>query len=573
MKVLTASQMREVDRLTTARYGLPSFALMENAGNGVVSAMELHWGHLRDKRVVVCCGKGNNGGDGFVAARQLLVRGVDARILLFAPWDEVKGDARANLDILGRMQASIQVVEMRGCSEEALRNLFQDLSPDIVVDALLGTGARLPVEGFLAAVIRELARFPRIVAIDIPSGMDCDATNASAATLAPKAELTVTFTAPKPVHVFSGSDGGTGKWMVIPIGSPPELIEKPEHWLNFFVIDEAADTLGNFQRRDDSHKGDYGHVAVVAGSLGKTGAACMTARSALLAGAGLVTVATPAPCLPIIASQMLEVMTEPLEATEAGTVSTKAFDYGRVETLVEGKDVLAIGPGLGRHAETTEFVRRLVSGTRMPVVLDADGIHAFVGSVEGLNGRERILILTPHPGEFARLLGQSIAAVQADRVGLARKFALDQHAHVVLKGYRTIYASSSGQVFVNSTGNPGMATGGTGDVLTGILAGLLGQAMHRPAFAEDATTGFVEQVVALGIFLHGLAGDLAANDQGEISLVASDLMAKLPAAFAKVEQSAISSRAGLDARGLAAPARPVKGRQTSNPIGRLAADC
>ncbi len=250
---------------------------------------------------------------------------------------------------------------------------------------------------------------------------------------------------------------------------------------------------------------------------------------------------------------MLEVMTEPLDATDSGSVSAKAFDYGRMEALLEKKDVLAIGPGLGGHAETVGFVRRLVEETTLPVVLDADGINAFAGQNERLNGQKRVLVLTPHPGEFARLLGRSTADVQADRVPLARDFAQQHGLHLVLKGHRTIYASPSGQVFVNSTGNPGMATGGSGDVLTGILAGLLGQALLALPSADRGSDGKkpfeaasqftpLEEVIALGIYLHGLAGDLAAETQGEKSLVASDIMASLPAAFLKLEAVNLTGR-------------------------------
>ena len=371
--------------------------------------------------------------------------------------------------------------------------------------------------------------------------------------IAARAELTVTFTAPKPAHVFGAREGVIPRWVLVPIGSPAELVADSRHWLNCLADDEAALVLRQFARRGDSHKGDYGHVLAVAGSVGKTGAACLTARSALLAGAGLVTLATPAPCLPVAAGQMLEVMTEPLDATDSGSVSVKAFDYGRVEALLDKKDVLAIGPGLGGHAETVGFVRRLVEETTLPIVLDADGINAFVGSAERLNGQKRVLVLTPHPGEFARLLGRSTADVQSNRVHLARDFAQQHGLHLVLKGHRTIYASPSGQVFVNSTGNPGMATGGSGDVLTGILAGLLGQALLGLPSADRGSNGKgpseavsqfqpLEDVIALGIYLHGLAGDLAAKTQGEKSLVASDIMAHLPEAFLKLEALHLAGR-------------------------------
>ena len=547
MKLLTASQMREVDRLTTERYGIPSLLLMENAGSGVVRALESHFPDLAKLRVAICCGKGNNGGDGFVVARHLILRCVQPLVLLFAAPEEVRGDAAVNLAILQKMGVAIQVVPEREFSEESIQRLFRDLVADLVVDALLGTGVRLPVSGFMAAIIQQLRRFPRVVAIDVPSGVNCDDMgDQNDAGIAARAELTVTFTAPKPAHVFGAREGVIPRWVLVPIGSPAALVDDPRHWLNCLTEDEAALVLRQFERRGDSHKGDFGHVLAIAGSVGKTGAACLTARSALLAGAGLVTLATPAACLAVAAGQMLEVMTEPLDATDSGSVSVKAFDYGRVEALLEKKDVLVIGPGLGGHAETVGFVRRLVEETTLPIVLDADGINAFVGQTEHLNGQKRILVLTPHPGEFARLLDRSTADVQSNRVPLARAFAQQHGLHLVLKGHRTIYASPSGQVFVNSTGNPGMATGGSGDVLAGILAGLLGQALfwlpstdlgnNGKALSEAASqVKPLEEVIALGIYLHGLAGDLAAETQGEKSLVASDIMVHLPEALLKLE--------------------------------------
>jgi NAD(P)H-hydrate epimerase len=541
MKILTATQMREVDRLTTAEFGIPSLLLMENAGSGFVREMERHLAGFRDRRIVVCCGKGNNGGDGFVVARHLLLRGVEPKVLLFGSPNDVKGDALTNLEILKRMGVTIQVVEERGASEDSLKSVFRDLNADVIVDALLGTGVRVPVTGFLADVIRQIAQFPRVLAVDIPSGLDCDAMDAHPEALAPRAELTITFTAPKPAHVFAAS-GAVGRWVVIPIGSPQQLMKSPDHWLNFFVKEEAAETFLQFKRKADSHKGDFGHVAAIAGSIGKTGAACMVARTCLVAGSGLVTVATPAPCLPIIAAQTLEVMTEPLESTDIGTLSTKAFDYGRVDKFLEGKDVLAIGPGLGGHPETVEFVRRLLSETKIPAVVDADGLNAFVGKSVMLAGMGRILILTPHPGEFARLLGRPTSEVQADRIGLTRQFALSHQAHVVLKGHRTVYAAPSGQVFINPTGNPGMSTGGSGDVLTGLIAGLLGQGIHLPAFNGVSGNGFLETVIALAVYLHGMAGDLAAKNRGQKSMIASDIIENVPAAFLETEHLASSTQ-------------------------------
>jgi hydroxyethylthiazole kinase-like uncharacterized protein yjeF len=538
MKVLSAAQMREVDRLSTEQHGIPSLVLMENAGSAVVREMKAHFGDLRRFRIAILCGRGNNGGDGFVVARHLMMGGIPADVLLFAPPAEVKGDARVNLEILQKSGASIQVVDESGFTEESLKRTLRDLGEfDVIVDGLLGTGIRPPVSGFLEGVIRNLQRCRRVVAIDIPSGLECDAFTEPEEALAATSELTVTFTAPKPAHVFSSGDGPIRRWVVVPIGSPATLMDSPSYWLNVFVEAEAIETLRRFKRVADSHKGSYGHALVIAGSLGKTGAASLTARSALLAGAGLVTLGTPVSCLPIVASHTLEVMTESLEATESGGVSTKAFDYGKMERLLKGKDVLALGPGLGTHAETIEFVRRLVAESTVPVILDADAINAFAGHSDLLEGRVRMLLLTPHPGEFARLIGRSTGEILADRVGLARKFALERQIHLILKGHRTLYASPSGQVFVNPTGNPGMATGGSGDVLTGVLAGILGQALLLPESGKGSCLDALERTVALAIYLHGLAGDLARHTRGEQSLLASDIMANLSKAFLSLRET------------------------------------
>jgi ADP-dependent NAD(P)H-hydrate dehydratase / NAD(P)H-hydrate epimerase len=524
MKILTASQMREVDLLTTQRYGVPSLLLMENAGSGVVREMERHFGSLKGERIAVFCGKGNNGGDGFVVARHLIMGGYQPQVVLFALPEELKGDAQVNFEILRNMGIPIQTVLEQEFPGEKLEQFFKALQATLVIDGLLGTGIRLPVSGFLARVIQQLQSFPRIVAIDIPSGLEGDSLSfETKEVVAPTADLTVTFTAPKPSHIFSPAADHSKRWVVIPIGTPEELLNDPRFWLNYLTESEAARILSKFKRRPDSHKGDFGHVLAVCGSVGKTGAASMAAQSALQAGAGLVTLALPSPCLPVVAGQTLEIMTEPLEATEVGSVSTKAFDYGKIETLLKGKDVVALGPGLGTHPETVEFVRRLLQETSLPLILDADGINAFSGKTDLLNGKDRMLMLTPHPGEFARLLGVSTQNVLINRIELSREFALKHQLHLILKGHRTVYASPSGQLYVNLTGNPGMATGGSGDVLTGMLAGLVAQSLGiRVPF---------EEVIPLTLYLHGLAGDLAKETQGEQSLIASDIIKNMPKAF------------------------------------------
>jgi NAD(P)H-hydrate epimerase len=530
MKILTGSQMREVDLLTTQRFGIPSLLLMENAGSGVVREMERHFGSLKGERIAVLCGKGNNGGDGFVVARHLSMHGYQPQVVLFALPDELKGDARVNFEILKNMGIPIQTALEQELPGEKLGQFFNALHPTLVIDGLLGTGIRLPVSGYLARVIQQLQSLPRIVAIDIPSGLECDCLSFETKELtAPTADLTVTFTAPKPSHIFPPAANHSKRWVVIPIGTPKELLSDPRFWLNYLTELEAAQILSKFKRRPDSHKGDFGHVLAVCGSVGKTGAASMTAQSALHAGAGLVTLALPSPCLPVVAGQTLEIMTEPLEATEVGSVSTKAFDYGKIEALLKGKDVVAVGPGLGTHPETVEFVRRLLQETNLPLILDADGINAFSGKTDLLNGKDRRLILTPHPGEFARLIGVSAQNVLTDRIELAREFALKHQLHLILKGHRTVYAPPSGQLYINMTGNAGMATGGSGDVLTGMLAGLVGQSLGMCVPLEE--------VIPLTIYLHGLAGDLAKEAQGEQSLVASDIIKNMSKALLQLGSS------------------------------------
>ncbi len=344
MKVLTASQMRDVDRQTTDRYGIPSLLLMENAGRSVVEAMQSHYRDLSKFRITIFCGKGNNGGDGFVAARHLMMRGCRPDVLLFANPTDIKGDARVNLEILQKMNLPVRFVSEAACTMEEIRGLLRDLGTDLVIDGLLGTGARLPVSSSFSEIIQSLQSFRRLVAIDIPSGLDCEEIDQeSQVAMAPQAELTVTFTAPKIPHILYPGAACVGKWVVVPIGSPAELLEDPRYWLNAISTQEAAQHLTKLVRSPESHKGNFGHVLVIAGSLGKTGAAVMTAKSALLAGAGLVTLATAAPCLPIVATQSVEVMTEPLEATESGNISIKAFDYGRVSELLQREGCACLG--------------------------------------------------------------------------------------------------------------------------------------------------------------------------------------------------------------------------------------
>jgi hydroxyethylthiazole kinase-like uncharacterized protein yjeF len=531
MKVLTAEQMREADRLTTERYGIPSLQLMENAGAAIAGYLWSAYPELASRKVLVLCGKGNNGGDGLVVARRLRERGASPRVILFAEPSAMGGDAAINLKAWQQGGGELQVVT-GNTAWDAARGVLAEA--DLIVDALLGTGLTGPVEGLLAQAINavnaasnpaldaEPSPRPEVVSVDMPSGLTSDATDRGGPVI--RAAATVTLTAPKVGQMVSPRADHVGKLVVREIGTPHALLDSDPrlklHWLE----PREFQTLPMARRRD-ANKGNFGHALIAAGSLGKSGAAVLAGRSALRVGAGLVTVATPIDVLPVVAAGMPELMTAPLVSTNEGSTGLGNFDSGRFAGLIKSKSVLAIGPGLSTDAEAQQFIRATVLAADVPVILDADGLNAFASQADKLNARKtHLLAMTPHPGEMARLLGVTAADVQARRLDVALEAAARWNVHLVLKGYHTILALPDGRAFINTSGNPGMATGGTGDVLTGMLAGLT---------AEFGTERW-ERVLGLGIYLHGLAGDLAAARVGELPLVASDLIEALPAAFAQL---------------------------------------
>ncbi|HWX37673.1 MAG TPA: NAD(P)H-hydrate dehydratase [Candidatus Sulfotelmatobacter sp.] len=526
MKVLTAAQMREADRLTTERYGIPSLQLMENAGTAIAEFLREKFSDLAGRKMVVLCGKGNNGGDGMVVARLLKGFGAEPRAYLFANPGSVEGDAGENLKRWQRSMGELHVVTSEAEWESARAALGDT---DLIVDALLGTGLRGPVEGLLRAVIEDLnaarqqSRGKKIVvAVDMPSGLASDMEDFGGAVV--NADFTVTLTAPKVGQLVLPHSSCCGAVSVRSIGTPPDLLESDPH-LKIRWIEPSEFRALPLRRAPDSNKGTYGHALIVAGSLGKSGAAVLAARAGLRSGAGLVTVATPQDVQPVVAGGLAEMMTVPLASTEAGTASLRNLDYGKFAEMVRGKTVLALGPGLSMHNETQQFIRQIVGKTELPIVLDADGLNAYAGTADSLNERQSAAIaLTPHPGEMARLLGVTVKEVQARRLDVALEAAGRWRAHVILKGFHTILATPSGYAYINTTGNAGMATGGTGDVLTGILAGLT---------AQFGTEDWA-RVLSLGVYLHGLAGDIAALRVGEAPLIASDLVDALPEAYARV---------------------------------------
>jgi hydroxyethylthiazole kinase-like uncharacterized protein yjeF len=518
MKIVTAAEMREIDRVTSERFGVPSLVLMENAGMAVAEFVSSHYPSA--KSIGVICGKGNNGGDGFVVARKLHEAGKDVRVLLLAERSDLRGDA---VEMFTKLPvAPVIAASPDQLKAESARAVF---AADVLVDAILGTGFRPPVSGLYAEAIAALnARSVPVVAVDIPSGADADVMGEQLGAVA-RADAIVTFTAPRPAHVFGML--AAGPTVISPIGSPDEAIVSSLK-LNLITAREIAPLIG--PRPAASNKGNFGHVLVLGGSTGKAGAAAMAGMAVLRAGAGLSTVGTAKSVLPIVSGFHPELMTEVLEETEAGSISLVSLENGWVDSLVKGKTVLAVGPGISRHPDTAAFVRGVIKKYKMQIVLDADGLNAFEDRAAELKNKAGALVITPHPGEMARLTGLTIPAVQRDRLNVARTFAREHDLIVVLKGNRTLIAQPDGTVWVNTTGNPGMSTGGTGDILTGMVAGLMAQNPERTA----------EAVIA-AVYLHGLAGDVARESMGEHSLVATDLLTALPEAFRRTRSAAPES--------------------------------
>ncbi len=511
--------MQVCDRVTTERFGIPSLDLMRAASSAVaVFARELY---PQARRVTVLCGRGNNGGDGLMAARSLASAGLEVTTLLLGAPAELKGDASAAWQELTRLEYSLAHVRIHIVkSAEDLALHSNALEADLIVDAVVGTGFKPPLKGLaLAALEWVKGSTAPILAVDLPSGWPADETAAIVGSPVFPADAVITFTAPKPAHVFGQL---TRLWeqpvVVAPIGSPEAAV------VSKLGVDWAGSALELAQtpRLAAANKGNFGHVLVVGGGVGKSGAPSMASLAALRAGAGLVTAAIPAPVLALVAAIAPELMTHPLLASQAGQIATENLAPELLATLTAGKTVLAIGPGLGQSPETAKFTTGLLSATKMPAVIDADALNILASKPVLLAklARGRTLVLTPHPGEMARLAGVTVAEVQANRLETARSFAKRVGVTVALKGARTLIAHSDGRVAVNTTGNAGMAKGGSGDVLTGLVAGLLAQYAGEPARAVEAA-----------VYLHGLTGDMAVREGDEHTLLATESLAQLSRAF------------------------------------------
>jgi ADP-dependent NAD(P)H-hydrate dehydratase / NAD(P)H-hydrate epimerase len=516
MKILTAAEMRTADRLTSEKFGVTPLQLMESAGQAVAAFVEAEFHDAR--RVTVLCGKGNNGGDGFVAARALAQAGREVRVLLLGRREELKGDAESMFQRLDTSASGVRYIsaaDEAAVASEELQHLLAD--SDLLLDAVVGTGFVGSLRG-PAAALRDAINKLRIpvVAIDVPSGWDADSRDFSVKG-AFRANAVVTFTAPKLAHMFGNLTGSaTTPILVAPIGSPEEAVQSNTGltWAG------SSKRLVEAPRSPDSNKGKFGHVLVVAGSRGKAGAPAMASLAALRAGAGLVTAAIPESILPTVSRVAPELMTLPLIEGHRGEISSKNLEPENLKTLLERRTVLAIGPGLGQEKEAAKFLIGLIRESNVPAVIDADALNILADHLDMLEGRGRTLVLTPHPGEMARLAGISVKEVQADRERLARDFAVRHQITLVLKGWRTLIAHPDGSIAVNTTGNPGMAKGGSGDILTGIIAAILAQHPDQVAEAVNAA-----------VYLHGLAADFALREFDEHTLLATDTVSHLSSAF------------------------------------------
>lgn len=534
--------MREIDRLTTARCGVPSLALMERAAAATAKAV-IGRGGVTGKSILVLCGPGNNGGDGAVTARLLALDGAQVDVVLFAKVDETKGDAQTNFEKVQRLtgESLVRFFECGSADEwKSLTNTELAGPYAVVVDALFGTGLTRPLAGVHQEVVGyliELRRLrrddgpnqPAIISIDIPSGLNSD--SAQPIGVAVIADFTVTMTAPKPANVLPPAADYNGELTVADIGSPRELIEEAQPGL--FVSEEADARrwLNRTRYTPDSYKNTHGHVLVIAGSRGFTGAAALCGNAAMRSGAGLVTVATPVSAQALVAMQVMpEVMTAALAETDRGAVSDAALAH--VLKLAERANVIAIGPGMSSEDERTRaLVRAVVEQRTTAVIVDADGLNCLAPWPKGLRGSQALpVILTPHPGEMLRLMGTNDRTTLDDRVRSAREFSVAHEVIVVLKGARALVAAPDGRVVVNSTGNAGVGTAGAGDTLTGVIAGFLAQAYGTLKADADA----VEAVIA-ALYVSGLAGDIAAEEIGMRAMVASDIREHLSAAICALD--------------------------------------
>jgi NAD(P)H-hydrate epimerase len=520
MYLVTAKEMRELDRLTIEEYGTPGLVLMERAGAGAAEALLEQFPHVCQSSVLVLAGKGNNGGDGFVVARLLKQQGVKCEVVLIAKKSDLKGDALHNLNAFLKMRGRVTEASDPAQLDVVQKKLSRC---GLVVDALLGTGLNSPVRGWLAGVIDLVnASGVPVVAIDIPSGLDSDRGEPLGTAI--QAELTVTFGYPKLGQIGDPGALYVGRLAIVDIGIAPEAIERVRPQMTLLTQEDMGALVR--PRRHAAHKGDFGHLLVLAGARGKSGAALLCGGAALRMGTGLVTLGGPDSLNAIFSSVLIEAMTVPLPELPDGSF---CLDENAISQAMKGKTAIAFGPGVGVSVDTLGLTRWLLNNSEVPLVIDADGLNCLASDLSMLRNARAPVVLTPHPGEMARLLDISNAEVQTNRLVHARSFASQHGCFLVLKGANTVIAAPDGRSWINATGNPGMASGGMGDVLTGIVSGLLAQG-YPP-----------EEACCLGVFLHGYAGDMSAEEKGEAGILARDLIERLPAGLRALRQAALIS--------------------------------
>jgi len=517
MKLLKAEQMKEIDRRATDDYMIPSLVLMENAGLRVLETIRGLIGELSKVKIVILAGKGNNGGDGLVVARHLINAGARVDAFLMGEPQNLSSDCYVNYNILEKMNA---IPFPLGNDEDFKCLMTSLLSADLIVDAIYGTGFRGSIDHFEARVIQmiNLSKAP-VVAVDIPSGVEADTGKVNETAV--KADHTVTFALPKLGQVLEPGRDYVGALTVADISIPKSLLEDEKLKLN--LINELMIKKVIQPRKAESHKGTYGHALVIGGSAGMTGAVILTSCAALRSGAGLVTAALPESLVPILEASVIEVMSRSLAETSEANISIEAIPA--LENLLGTVSVCAIGPGMSRYREANAILRFVLENSGVPVLIDADGLNALEGDAAILKDRQVPIVITPHPGEMSRLTGLKIEEIQHNRLEIARQYATDWGVTVVLKGNKTIIASPSGEVFININGNPGMATAGSGDVLGGIITGLIAQGLR----AQSAAVA--------GVYIHGSSGDRAAEITGQRGLTAGDLINHLPYILRELEIS------------------------------------
>jgi len=509
MKLLSRNEMRELDNLTIKKIGISGLILMENAGREVAELIEEKWLSLIGKSIYIFCGRGNNGGDGLVVARHLFNKKCRVKVFLTTQKERLKGDTATNLEIALNMGIDVREVTSKSDISSLKKEHFK--REGVIVDALLGTGAKGAPRGVIKELIKLINELGgNVVAVDIPSGVDADTGEVLGEAV--RAKYTVTFAYPKRgLYLYPGMDYA-GKIKIVNIGIPYSLLDEKKIKSNLFTREDIPPDL--FFRPLSSHKGNFGHLLVIAGSRGMTGAAALVSLAALRVGAGLVTLGIPQSLNPILEVKLTEVMTLPLPETEEGTISSKALD--KINKFACRCKALVLGPGLSTQEETKELVKKVMTSLKIPLVLDADGINALIENIELITRYPAPIIITPHPGELSKLLSLSIPEVQKDRILSSRILAEKTQKVVILKGARTVITDEQGNSWVNSTGNPGMASGGSGDVLSGMIGGFLVQGIDPPMAAK------------VGVYLHGLAGDLAVKEKEQLSLIAGDILENIP---------------------------------------------